>query len=290
MKNLILSTVLVLGIASCCKEKAPDGLVLVDSSITVDTSYTVSPIPNAQLKNVFIEEFTGVRCQPCAAAGAALHSLQQAIPGRILAAKVHAEFQSIPVKETDPDLRCPAADALNAVINPAGNKPKAGIDRLFDNVNATYMYNFTGWAGIINAQLAKTSPINLNLSVENYDGASKLVALKSMVTFTQSYNDSINYHIYVLENGIIATQDSTGGVELDDYEHEEVLRDIITPVGTGSPWLNTISPKPAGLEALKFTSFTLPANVTNPTKCVILVAVQNARTKEMIQVSEVNLQ
>jgi hypothetical protein len=288
MRNLVLGIAVVLGIATCCKEKAPDGLVLVDASISSDTSYTVSPIPTAQLKNVFVEEFTGVACPNCPLGAAIIKTVQNANPNRVLVAKVHSDFLATPIKTTDNDLRCEDAQSLELAISNAP-KPAASIDRLYNTTNSNYVYSYGFWNGLLSAQLAKASPLNLNLAIDNYDNVSKLVKLKTQATFTSSFTDSINYHIYVLENHVLATQDSTG-VKIADYVHEEVLRDIITPVGAGSPWLNAISPKPAGLEALKFTSFTLPANVIDPAKCVILVAVQNARTKEMIQVSEVKLQ
>ncbi len=289
MKKLVIYFFSPIFLSSCGKEQIPNGLVLKNATIDVDTSYTLTIVPQAEPKRIFVEEFTGVRCQPCAPAADVLKKIQTNNAGKILVAKVHAQFQSIPVKETDPDFRCEDADNLNDFINPSSSKPKAGIDRVYDVTNSSFMYNYTAWAGLIASQLLKATPINLALEIVNYNSFSKEIKLKQTATFTKALSENLNYHIYVLENGVVATQDSIGGVEIEDYEHEEILRDIITPVGAGSPWLQGVS-KPAGLEAVKISTFTLPSNVISPANCYILVALQNDATKEMIQVNEVKLQ
>ncbi len=289
IKYSLCSVVLFLFAACCTKEAIPNGLVLSNAVIDVDTNYILPAIPATEQKRVFVEEFTGVACVNCPGGAAIIKAAQLANPNKILVAKVHSDFLATPLEAGDPDFRCDDAQALDVDIAKLAPKPSASFDRVLNTGNASYVFSLGFWNTQISNRLALATPLNLGLSILNYDAVSKEVKLKTQASFTSALNDNINYHIYVLENDVEAAQDSNSGIVLTNYVHEEILRDIITPVGSGSPWLQNVT-KIAGLEAVKISTFILPNNVINPANCYILVAIQNDVTKEMIQVSEVKLQ
>jgi hypothetical protein len=294
MKKIILALSVSIALFSNCKKELPPvGLILTETINANDTTYVISTIPNSQAKAVFVEEFTGVRCSNCPQGAKILAQLQNDNPGRVIVAKVHNNILSEPIKTSDPDLRCTDADAIADGLGGLNSKPAATIDRL--NVPGTspankFFKTKEQWASYITPQLTKSTPINIELE-KFIDASTSTYSVKSKFIFTNADTNKLAYSAYILENGVTATQDSIippfNVQEIEDFEHEEVLRKILTPAITGTA-LPTIDAE-AGRVYERWFSFTPPANVINKNKMMIVVFVHNVSTGEVIQAAELKL-
>ena len=83
----------LLPIAYCffhsCKEVGPDINLHGNQNAILDTTYIESPVATAEVKNVVIEEFTGVRCPNCPQGHVIIANIKAANPNRIVAVSLH---------------------------------------------------------------------------------------------------------------------------------------------------------------------------------------------------------
>jgi hypothetical protein len=288
MKKLIfVGGIIAIFFTQSCQETIPEGLVLSQPFASVDSDYIITTIPTAQLKNILIEEFTGVTCSNCPKGAVDLAKIEVANAPRVLVAKIHNNVQAKPIKVTDPDLRCNDADAIASALGFVA-KPSAAIDRL-QNVGADYTFSISALAGIVSTQLTKTTPVNINIS--------KLVIadtvnLETRLTFTDTTSKKLSYNIYLLEDDVEATQDSfdvanLSKIEIEDYLHEKILRKSITPVNIGTALPDVL--QQIGKVYLRSIQFTKPSGVIKINNCTILVFVQNRETKEIIHCQKLKL-
>jgi Outer membrane protein Omp28 len=290
MKKYILLAALYVSLLWIgCKEKIPAGLILQATSIAKDTSYISNIIPAAQLKNVLLEEFTGVTCSNCPTATQQIISLQNQYNPRLLVVKIHSNLQAKPIEPTDPDFRNSDADNLATSFNLA-SKPSAGIDRL-PNGTANYCHPIASLSNKIINQLSKPTPINIELS-KQINATLDSITLTTMFTFNTSTTDKYRYHIYLLENDVEATQDSfwvstLKTVPIEGYKHEEILRKCITPVFVGTPLPD--SSQVAGRVYKKSMQFAKPTNVLNINNGEIVVLITDEATKEVIHCQRIAL-
>jgi Outer membrane protein Omp28 len=295
MKNTIIATFLSLFLASCTKEQVPAGLQLTGGGIQIgDTSYVASVVPITQSRNVLVEEFTGVRCPNCPVASTALKAIQSSTPNRIFAVKFHSGGLAIPILETDPDLRSQqAADIDNALGGSAPGQPSAVINRILNAATGKYSNSYLSgvWPTLINQELAKPPIINLSLAKSLVGQEIQTVC---EMTFTDTTSEPLSYCLYLTESKVKATQDSAyvtiNGPQLEkikEYKHEEIFRFSPTPAFVGSNLPAVLQEK--GRTYVRVIKFTKPTNVINLANCHLILFVQNANTKKVLQAAEIPL-
>jgi hypothetical protein len=292
MKKIIIALSAVILFAKCT-EQNPIGLQLTNPISFNDSTYDVSPVPTAQAKNILVEEFTGVKCANCPTGAAIIRAMQNANPNRIIVAKMHSNFLADPIKTTDVDLRTQDAEDIDLGFGGAPSKPSAIIDRII-NTNITpnniFFNDKDKWAAAINAQLAKTSPINLQVICQ-LDTFTNKINIKGIITFTETNADTLAMSIYITQNKIVATQDSasaTGSpIEIDDYEHEEALRKCVTPVITGTTFKTAAVP--AGRVFEKGASVDIPLMLTNINNTHVVVFIHKINKGEVLQATEAKI-
>jgi hypothetical protein len=292
-KIFIYATAITFILNSCC-EQIPGGLDLQSNGTAgaiKDTTYVLATPPIAQPRNVLVEESTGVRCKNCPPAAYAILQYQQANPGRIIVSKNHTGNLAIPIGPID--LRTPDATTIDNFLGGAAEgQPSASISREPNTVSGTKSFKFNSgkWLTLINAILAQNTNCNIELSKSI---ANNKVSLEATFTFADTSSQALSYCVYLTENKVVAPQDSVYvsggfpvGVELEDYEHEEVLRKSITPAITGLPLSSGLQEK--GRLYKKAITFDLPSNVAVPSNCHLVVFVQDANNR-VIQVEEIGL-
>jgi hypothetical protein len=280
---LIASSAIILAIS--CKEQAPSGLIKASAIVAKDSDYVSSILPAQQARTIMVEEFTGVQCANCPVGASLLKNLQNANPGRIVAAKIHSDFLATPIKPNDPDFRIPDADALYASLG-AQSKPSFGIDRMFNATATPYVFDKNDLNSKIPTRLTQASIVNIDLE-KLVAPSNDSVTLRATFTFTQATSEPLAYHVYWVENDIEAAQDSVG-IEIDAYRHEEILRACITPVFTGSALPSgTTAQGQVYIRGLKIPK---PAKVSSMAKSALIVFItKNGTSKEVLQASEIKL-
>lgn len=288
---IALASCFIMLCGACVKEQTPAGLILVNTVSFTDTTYTVSPIPTAQERIIFVEEATGVHCTNCPAGAKELKNIKDAHPGKIISSAVYSPFlngYALPAKY---DFNTQdALDLVNYLGNGDPSKPAAAINRLSDPGNMAksgniYFYDKSDWAVTINGLLTKKTPLNIDLQIFTANNDYKL---KATVTFTDTITADLAFSVFLLEDEIIDLQDSTGKV-IEDYEHNHVLRKIITPV-SGSTFLSGVAQKTAGLAFSRTFDIVIPDKVLDRKNCKLVCVINKVgSSKEVLHAAEIEL-
>lgn len=227
MNKYILGCIgIALWMLSACQEDGPFINFEENQESLVDTSYlSTTPIPSEN-RNVFFEEFSGVRCSNCPAGNGATNAIYAAKGDRFVPVTVHSDFLALPYG-TDQDLRNVEANEIANSLGPVGQKPSTFINRKI--INGVRLQGSIGtWAGLVDAELALGSFVNLNLEVVNADETERTVRYRITLEYSA---DAPNHNLgFYLTESEIETEQLDGSTPIYDYVHEFVLRKAITPV------------------------------------------------------------
>lgn len=292
MKKIILFASIVSLFASC-KEQLPVGLVLNGNTIVKDTTYLDTPEAPTD-KVILIEESTGNKCSNCPAGKVQIDQMVAANPTRIKVMALHFKGLEIDLPaEKFYSLENPDVRSLISYLDGDQGQPCAAFDRVKDASNKYFIIRGSGgnWSSAINSGLNKTSPVNLHMT-STYDANSNLVTLNTTLAFTDTTSDKLFLSLFVLEDGLIGTQEEMvfpNVIKIEDYEFNDVLRKAISPV-IGSPVLQTMTLIEKG-RAFRRTVIFQPDAIWNKDNCRIIAVVHKseANDKRVIQVADVNL-
>ncbi len=298
MKLQISAIVIAMAILTgCIKEQVPTGLILLDELNTTDTTYMISSIPAAQEKKIFVEEATGVRCANCPTGADILRNLKATHPDKIVSASIYSPFLNYFQPPSQYDFNNSDDSTLVFFLNNADpSKPNAAIDRLETGGASKYFFDKSQWAAIVTGILTKKTPLNIDLAATS-TGSMDEFLVSAKITFTDTITADLGISLYLIEDHVNDYQDSLS-VAVLNYEHNHILRKIITPI-SGSSFLGSIPTKEKGRVFEKFTTFTLPPLAilgTSPTGIVnkanlklICFVHRTGSTKEVIHVEEIDL-
>lgn len=243
MKNIFFATLAIAFSLASCKEVAQEVILDPSQLALFDTTYistsTVSPVPN----NVMMEEFSGVRCANCPDGNSKTHDIHSLFPQRVTIVTVHSDFLASPYAN-EIDLRCEDANILVSTLGPIGGKPSTFINRkkLEDPtliaISGAGAAKLNDWQTYVNSELSLMSPISLDLDLMYVDVTERKFRYRVTLKFAQAMTN-INLGFLLTESGMETTQ-KDGVTEIEDYEHEWVLRDFITSV-LGEPLIETLS-------------------------------------------------
>lgn len=275
--NKYLFVFVALLLASACKEDAPNIDFTPTSTILGDTTFMAATLATAQPHVALIEDLTGVRCPNCPTSHDVAKTIQTSHPGRVVIMALHS--YQVPTF-TNPwtinfDFRDSGSDYIfTQLLGNPGQLPKGAVDRVLFSGEANRYTDDTKWDGYVNQQLSKTTPLNLEIT-NTYNAATREVTVVSKVECTSSVTDDAYLTLAVCENKIIAKQSTLTGAD-DNYEHNHILRRLITP-RTGyklnSPTV-LLEPKRVIIKVFKYT---LPAG-WNENNCTVVGVVHRNST------------
>lgn len=242
-KNLFLVlTAITFGLISC--KEVPQQVILDPSQLALfDTTYvsgtTIEPVPN----NVLMEEFSGVRCSNCPDGNAETHTIYESNPERITIVTVHSDFLAAPYSG-DIDLRTEDANTMETILGPTGGKPSTFINRkkLEDPnkivISGAGPAKLNAWKDYVSDELAKTTAVDLKLELILADLNARTFRYRITISFAEAMNN-VNLGFLLTESGMETTQ-KDGNDEIEDYEHEWVLRTFITSI-LGEPLIEDLA-------------------------------------------------
>lgn len=237
MKNVPFIAVLVfVGILASC-DRVENPVVVSASRLNWDlfpdgdsTDYDWPTTPWAQnnntFQNVLIEDYTGHTCTNCPAAAIIAKDIEDANPGRVFVASVHAStsggFQEPRLPEFSTDFRTGAgneyANTLGIIFNPAGT-----INRVLDGSN---YYHFSNtWDNATTAELSNTPKANLQLQY-NYFPSTRGLFIHTETEALEALSGQFNLVIYLVRNTVVAPQEEPGNT-VEEYDHHSVLTDNV---------------------------------------------------------------
>jgi len=219
--------------ASCDETPVPT-LILEDAEVFFDTTYVDTEIESPQDRTVLIEEFTGVQCNNCPDGHAtAAQILDDHSPNVVLMA-IHASSGgfTIPFPSSSYDFSIPEADEISSILGTVAFNPAAAINRKqFADEDFVFMSNPssnpTNWEDHVLLELAEATPLNLYIESE-WLADEQSLQVDVTIKFTEDFSDNLAISVALTENYILDTQ-LDGPALLPEYEHNHVLRDMLTP-------------------------------------------------------------
>jgi hypothetical protein len=240
MKRLLAISSLVIFLASCKEE--PPYINFTPSASIQDTTYIETSVPQAELKNVLLEEFSGVRCINCPTAQLTAKSISETYPGRVNIVTIHPlnKFNSLTLPfdvaigdehTSKYDFRTdPGAKMLDFVgYGTTGSLPIGNIDRKLFSGESARNIEHQKWPAYVAQALNETTPVNIDIN-SKVSGDSIEVTVK--LIYTTIASDSQLVTVSILESEMEDYQegkDQNGtGVIFENYVHKHVLRAVLT--------------------------------------------------------------
>jgi len=208
-----------------------------------------------QLKNVVLEEYTGLHCQFCPDGHAISESIQTSNPGRVVVINIHQGVYATP-SGADPDYRTSFGDALAAQTGLTGY-PSGDVNRHVFAGNTTTAMGRSAWGVAAETIFTETSPVNVGVQ-SDYDAASRTLTITVEAYYTANAANPVNYmNVVLIQDSIIGGQQN-GGTWVPAYKHMRMLRHMIS-----GQWGDTINNTTQGHLYTKTYTYVVPASYTN---------------------------
>lgn len=241
-------------------------------------------------RKVFIEEFTGFRCNNCPAAADVAKSIHELYPDNVVLLSIHSGDMATP-------LASPSPFTYN-FITTEGDKLYSDFDVQFTPaglINRTiyqgyYTIEKENWQDLVISMLKDTAIMKITFSKAEYNSSTGKIDVEVKIKYIKEGTANHYVAAYIAENGIINMQKDKRKTpeEIEDYEHNHVLRKSFT--GTYGTQLST-APIPAGTEFTQNFTYTLPTGSDwRPANLRIIVFVNDYNvSKNILQVEESSL-
>lgn len=241
---------------------------------------------------VLLEDLTGASCSNCPAASTIAKDIQLTFPGKVVVVGIHGDLLSEPTFNSKYDFRFEEAEALENYLGFFFGKPAGAINRTQIEGDPEFSISTPErWQNIVQEELSKPHVLNLFAEVD-YDEQTREVSVSAGATAVVDLEGNYNISVMLTENHIIDSQDKNEGmgtVTIEDYEHNHVLRKMLTPfdgesLGTDLSTGNLIS---------KTFSGTLPAEdgtwIADNMEVVVFVHRVDGGFKNVVQAFETHL-
>lgn len=206
-----------------------EGPYIINNDTTpIDTSTYV--------KKVLIEDFTGHRCPNCPSAAEELAALQNYYGDKVIGIAIHPSSQafSTPSPLTSSsytyDFRTEFGDDIDDVFElttvglPRGMVNRVGFD-------TDHQLGKDEWSSAVQTELAKDPIFGITLSSNVSSGNGTIsVTVKALSNINLNKTEEIedyNIVICLTENEIIEWQKDNAAGDIEEYEHNHVLRTIL---------------------------------------------------------------
>jgi hypothetical protein len=262
-----------------CEEIGPN--IDLTSDTSADTTYIATQVETPQVKNVLLEEFTGVRCVNCPQAHELIENLESQHGERLVAVSDHSEDLAEPY-DGDQDLRAPEAQQFEDLFGGAAGKPSGTVDRRLYSGESSLIVFTNKWAGYINQQLSQSSPVNIHLETD-FNANSRDLEVVVTLHYTAEETEENKLTVLLLEDGIVTQQVFPGGVIDSHYVQNQVLRKAL-PSTNGAAV--TASKVPGRVVVQTLTAENLPSiwNVENMR--VVALVHRSGGTMDVLQAVE----
>ena len=227
-------------------------------------------------KCVLLEDYTGVRCNNCPAAGEIALGIQKQYGHNVVVLGVHSGFLSMPMG-TYPDFRTTEGDAWYSFFafdrNPIGT-----VNRKLNG--GIYAFQSTEWTDAVASALQEESVIGMASNVE-YDAASRNLKVDVTSKALVELPDIYSLTVCIMEDSIVGKQSLPTGDD-ENYVHRHVFRKTLN--GTWGEEINTAALAPE--EQIKKSYSVTLDEAYNADQCYVIAYVANTDTKEVLQVIE----
>lgn len=251
-------------------------------------TYTIPEheLPVKQNKNALIEDVTGVRCQNCPAAAEKARELKNTNPGRVVVVGIYTKNYPTLTSphDEDMDLRTAEATSIHDVLYAGTPLPGGGVNRKVYPGQTAINQMKDLWPSRVNSELSLESDVNLTAALKWVNDST--VDIEALFVFRTNRTDKVLYSLMLLEDGLVTAQTGGGGVLIEEYEHEHVLRKMYTPY-SGSPLIE--QPETGKAVDIKWRIY-LPDYVDyNKSSLVLFLNLNEENNQEVLQCIELKL-
>jgi len=286
MKQILFALIVGLALfSSSCEEIPP-----VINPYTGDPPDTIVN-PDDQLRQVLIEEFTGVRCVQCPAGSADIEALLAIHGAQLVAVSIHAGDFSPPFPQNLFNFQTPEGNELNNFLGPPISYPSAVVNRkLFDGENDLVLGR-NDWAGFIALEKEIDPKVKIGVATDYNETTRELDIEVNIFPQENILDPDVRISIMLTESNIVDYQDTPNG-KVSDYVHKHALRDMVTS-HLGEEITESLVP---GNVITKNFSYTVPESwnpgeppVVEEEMSVIAFVHLGGDTKEVLQAVEVHM-
>lgn len=209
-----------------CEEIAPEVTPVMDVESVCEAPEPVE----GQLRQVLIEEFTGVRCVNCPAGSEALKGLLETYGDQLVAVSIHAGSFSPPYPDSYDTLRTPMGEDILSLLGAPLGYPTAVVNRTSFTGGANLQIGRGSWAGAIEEVLQTGTP-KVALSIRTqYDEETRELSACVTMDFKEDINaEDVRLSVFVTENDVVDLQLTPESSTPDpNYVHEHVFRTAMT--------------------------------------------------------------
>ncbi len=228
-----------------------------------------------QLRNILLEEFTGLHCSYCPSGHANAQALHNVLGHRMQTIAVHVGSLAVP-SGNEVDLRSSYGEAWYQRQGGSG-MPSGAVNRYhFEGLcpENEYSLSWSYWQTAARRVMHDTAVANL-YAESSYDTVSRQLSARVELYFPIQVTDSLyTLTVALTENYIRGTQ--TGGNAGDQYLHKHVLRDLFTDT-----WGDTLKRPDAQTVIEKSYTLEVPAQYNNrapvPANFEVIAFVSNSQ-------------
>ena len=185
-----------------------------------------APVTN---RVVLLEELTGVECQNCPQGAAIASSLAESVfPGQVIVVGIHGNFLTDMLSNSTYNFKNQDAIDLEEYLKPWQGKPSAAINRILFEGTDKLANNKPGeWQGLVNDVLQQPHQVEIDFSHEFDVNTGELTVNVGIAPLEDIAQGEFRLTVMLTESHMIDPQKDGSNI-VDDYEHNHVLRDIIT--------------------------------------------------------------
>jgi len=242
-------------------------------------------------KVMLVEELTGASCPNCPAGSARLESMLQTYEGNLVVVGIHGGFLADPLPSSKYDLRSDAGVFLDQFLKEYLGKPSAYFNRIkYNDIEGIWGNPVPGqWEGYVLDELEKPQVLEMSIS-KSYNPETRVLEITvGAVALEDDLEGDFKLTIMLTESGIIDAQDDISQV-INDYEHNHVLRDIVTNFA-GDAFANRLE---NGVSKTKKYTYTVPTDDTDlwndeHMEIVAFIANTEGESEEVLQAAYAHL-
>ena len=253
--NKVLFSLLALLLFAACDPEIGPGIDFgnVACSAEPEIVETLTIVPSADPKSVFMMEFTGGSCPNCPKGAAAIEEILINHSNTFVPVAMHSTLGGIfsAVEGASQDFTL--AEGTTYFTQFQGLAiPSASTDFFkFPEFQGAIMdptqVSETGWIDYYNQRVGLSSPLNLAVSGANVDGS---LEVSAEAIYHQTVEEDHFITVFVLESHIIDKQKMPDGSTNNDYEHNHIVRQLLTTT-SGSILIGPDSTKEPGTKVTR---------------------------------------
>ena len=304
MRYLYIILLSAIGLSAC--EEVPPLINYEKGTKLKDTTYVESQAPAPQLKGVFLEDISGVKCVNCPDASIIAKSILTAFPGRAYAVVMHPDVQSLsafvsPINKdgykSKYDFRTKDASSILNLVGMPNSLPRGYVNRRLFGGASSRILGREEWFARCQDELQGTTPVNIDLA-NSFNAATGKGKLSITLKYTQAVAKKHLLSIMLVEDSIIDVQEyqdqQTIEVKFDpNYVHMHILRDLVT-FATGDPLTDdanvTLTPGRVFVKEYEYTMDVSELIKVKPDHAKLIVFVhEDETTMNIVHVKEIEV-